>query len=220
MYKSEALLDCPTDQRTQRLQKKIKTKKRTLKLKQGRKQENNPEETVGQRWCRGQAEIRGPLLSFIFWAGMPCQSLFIEGNDHLRAAHVSLASRNQVSFIRVFPARVKEKTTVKVGWGGFHQLENIKSSLHTRDTTHHFIKNISSPLLSVAPMIRSGSRFLANPRGFSTCGLGDGTSGTRLCHLISVKKRKKKKWHTPPSSCPQCLARPTAPSSSRAPVSP
>lgn len=35
------------------------------------------------------------------------------------------------------------------------------------DCTHHFIKNINSPLLSVAPMIRSGSRFLAKPRGFS-----------------------------------------------------
>lgn len=35
--------------------------------------------------------------------------------------------------------------------------------------THHFIRNINSPLLSVAPMMRSGSRFLANPRGFSAC---------------------------------------------------
>lgn len=45
-------------------------------------------------------------------------------------------------------------------------------------STHHFMRNISSPLLSVAPMIRSGSRFLANPRGLSACDLGDMSSET------------------------------------------
>ena len=32
----------------------------------------------------------------------------------------------------------------------------------------HLIKNMSSPEESVAPMIRSGSRFLSNPLGFSS----------------------------------------------------
>lgn len=43
----------------------------------------------------------------------------------------------------------------------------LHASRITSFCTHHFIKNIKSPLLSVAPMIRSGSRFLAKPRGFS-----------------------------------------------------
>lgn len=34
--------------------------------------------------------------------------------------------------------------------------------------TYHFMRNMSSPLLSVAPIIRSGSRPLANPLGLST----------------------------------------------------
>ena len=35
--------------------------------------------------------------------------------------------------------------------------------------THHFIRNMSSPLESVAPIIRSGSKPRAKPRGFSDC---------------------------------------------------
>lgn len=46
-------------------------------------------------------------------------------------------------------------------------LIRLHTSKITSFGTHHFIKNIKSPLLSVAPMIRSGSRFLAKPRGFS-----------------------------------------------------
>lgn len=46
----------------------------------------------------------GELLRFIFGTGMPCQSLLVEGNDHLRAASVGLASGDQIRLIRLFPA--------------------------------------------------------------------------------------------------------------------
>lgn len=45
---------------------------------------------------------------------------------------------------------------------------------------HHFIRNMSSPLLSVAPMILSGSRFRAKPRGFSLY-----THTNKHRHLVS-----------------------------------
>lgn len=50
---------------------------------------------------------------------MPSQSFFIEGNDHLGAAHVGLAGRNQVGLIGVFPVvgwvELREGGS---GWGG------------------------------------------------------------------------------------------------------
>lgn len=36
---------------------------------------------------------------------MPCQSLLIERNDHLRAAGVGFTGRDQICFIRVFPEK-------------------------------------------------------------------------------------------------------------------
>lgn len=45
----------------------------------------------------------------------------------------------------------------------------ISNQMHHKTTwvSYHFMRNMSSPLLSVAPMILSGSRFLANPLGLS-----------------------------------------------------
>lgn len=57
--------------------------------------------------------------------------------------------------------------------------------------THHFIKNISSPLLSVAPMIRSGSRFRAKPRGFSAWW---GKEKKKRLHVQEIGKMCVNEW--------------------------
>lgn len=47
--------------------------------------------------------------------------------------------------------------------------EKKKTTTQGHQQTHHFIRNMSSPLESVAPIIRSGSKPRAKPRGFSDC---------------------------------------------------
>lgn len=54
------------------------------------------------------------LLFFLVFGGIrvPCKSLLIERDDHLRTLHVGLLRRHQVSFIGVFPAKINTKTSL------------------------------------------------------------------------------------------------------------
>lgn len=118
---------------------------------------------------------------------VPSESLLVEGDDHLRTLHVGLLGGHQVGFVRVFPAQTEKnkKATNSDFWHGytthFKSLDNRGrqrlshcSSLNSCPAvtvhTHHFMRNMSSPVESVAPIILSGSSPRAKPRSFSVWG--------------------------------------------------
>lgn len=111
------------------------------------------------------------VLLFLVFGGVrvPSESLLVERDDHLRTLHVGLLRRHQVGLVRVFPAQTKTKC---------HQnkarrfIQGLKFRFHT----NHFMRNMSSPVESVAPMILSGASPRAKPLSFSVWGANDNTS--------------------------------------------
>lgn len=132
-----------------------------------------------------------PVLVFVVFflvlggIRVPSESLFVERDDHLRTLHVGLLCRHQVSFIWVFPAKT-EKTTQKriqhLARADAFEFPHNTGSYTATDIpvfnscpaftmhTNHFMRNMSSPVESVAPIIRSGARPRAKPLSFSVWG--------------------------------------------------
>lgn len=132
-----------------------------------------------------------PVLVFVVFflvlggIRVPSESLFVERDDHLRTLHVGLLCRHQVSFIWVFPAKT-EKTTQKLiqhlARADTFEFPHNTGSYTATDIpvfnscpaftmhTNHFMRNMSSPVESVAPIIRSGARPRAKPLSFSVWG--------------------------------------------------
>lgn len=118
------------------------------------------------------------LILFLIFGGIrvPSESLFIERDDHLRTLHIGLLCRHQVSLVRIFPVQAhrrlmthfKSQTIGAVIQPLMFQFQQVKLCYTAH--TNHFMRNMSSPVESVAPIILSGSRPLAKPLSFSVWG--------------------------------------------------
>lgn len=105
------------------------------------------------------------VVLFLVFGGVrvPGESLFVEGDDHLWTLDVGLFGRHQVRLVRVPPA----STTKRFGCFYFPSTNGSDLIMRWGGGTDHFMRNMSSPVESVAPMIRSGSRPRAKPLSFS-----------------------------------------------------
>lgn len=101
------------------------------------------------------------VFLFLIFGGIrvPGEPLFVEGDDHLRTLDVGLLCRNQVGFIWIFPTQGENSNS-----GDFQTREIVSISA---GWTNHFMRNMSSPVESVAPMILSGTSPRAKPLSFS-----------------------------------------------------
>lgn len=111
------------------------------------------------------------LVFFLVFGGIrvPSKPLFIERDDHLRTLHIGLLRRYQVSFIRIFPAWKQKQIQVTVFDPGSHSDVAVPVSTVAAHT-NHFMRNMSSPVESVAPIILSGASPRAKPLSFSVWG--------------------------------------------------
>lgn len=118
------------------------------------------------------------LVFFLVFGGIrvPSQSLFIERDDHLRTLHVGLLRRHQVGFIRVFPAQTTNTKATSTDFHSAHADKYLMTVIQSlmfqfkQLHTNHFMRNMSSPVESVAPIILSGSSPRAKPLSFSVWG--------------------------------------------------
>lgn len=119
------------------------------------------------------------VVLFLVFGGIrvPGEPLFVEGDDHLRTLDVGLLRRHQVGFIWVFPTQsensnsdhfpTRQTLSISAGW------------------TNHFMRNMSSPVESVAPMILSGTSPRAKPLSFSGCESDNTKSAQIQTQLLS-----------------------------------
>ena len=102
------------------------------------------------------------LLLLLCGVGVPGEPLLVEGDHHLRALDVRLLGWDQVGLVRIFPG--VKKRNYRWDYSGYR----VRCTNNRDDsTTHHFMRNMSSPVESVAPMILSGSKLRAKPLSFS-----------------------------------------------------
>ena len=127
------------------------------------------------------------VVFFLVFGGIrvPGESLLVERDDHLRTLHVGLLCRHQVSFIWIFPAKTEKrhkKTIQHLAQADTFEFPHNTGSYTATDIpvfnscpavtahTNHFMRNMSSPVESVAPIILSGARPRAKPLSFSVWG--------------------------------------------------
>lgn len=146
-----------------------------------------------------------PVLVFVVFflvfsrIRVPSKSLLVERDDHLRTLDVGLLRRDQISFIGVFPANTKTNSAdLHLARGdtfefpdkrGDHSVADVPVSAAAQQYTNHFMRNMSSPVESVAPIILSGSSPRAKPLSFSVWGSNNKTqlqSSTRRNFSINT----------------------------------
>ena len=116
--------------------------------------------------------IQRRLVILVIIVGVPCQSFFVERYYNLWTPNVCLTCRHQVCLVAVFPVKQKDQSSV-VKWEipSMSTIESLSKFWFNRlmrehmVNSYHFIRNMSSPLLSVAPIILSGCKPLSKPRG-------------------------------------------------------
>lgn len=140
------------------------------------------------------------LLFLLRGVRMPGQTLLIERDNHLWAFDVSLLGWDEIGFIRVLPVKMNSKCLFffLIGQWFFcwvnarnFNCEMTGSCLVCLSRvqfwvleTHHFMRNISSPLESVAPIILSGCKPLPKPLAFSPWRQEAQDETTWLKHLL------------------------------------
>lgn len=131
-----------------------------------------------------------PVLVFVFFflvfggIRVPSKSLFVERDDHLRTLHIGFLRRHQVGFVGIFPAQNTQtnssdchltRADILTPPNRPQQLfrrwcSSFNSCPAVAAHTNHFMRNMSSPVESVAPIILSGDSPRAKPRSFSVWG--------------------------------------------------
>lgn len=130
-----------------------------------------------------------PVLVFVVFflvfgrIRMPGEPLFVERDDDLRTLDIGLLRRHQVSFVWIFPAQAKTKIPI-IPW---HYLVIAETSFVSH--TNHFMRNMSSPVESVAPMILSGTSPRAKPLSFS----GWGSDNKTQCQSSREQKPSQRR---------------------------